>query len=514
MKRNWFQRGLSFLLALVLVFELAPTLVKANDDELEDDVIVEDINPGESSSVVIGEVTELREENIKHFRMEDGSYIAVDYGMPVHYTEDGETWIDIDNTLRFVAPGTAAAQMYVAENGTNTTSFAADFTPDCFLLSSESDGCRVTMSLLQEQTAVQMQDMYSNMSSDPAVENVEGDDVISDIVGATDEQPLVDNELVEPEANELEEDAELVAENADEYILDSEATLAESSEDDAAVMEATEPTYSSDGDIFDDVADPETEPATEPELIPAEVDSEGNPSDELLPEETIEEFPNYDTVEGVVYNPDEADAEENEDIADQVALPNLYSSIVYSDIMPNVDLKYDAFGWNVKESIILNARQNSYTYRFFLELEGLSPVQLDSGAISLMNDLGEEVFFIPAPYMIDDYGEVSDSVWYDVEEVDGGFLLTVTADSTWLDDADRAYPVTIDPALIRTSGGTVDDIVANFVYEAAPTRKYNGSQLYLGSHGTSGHTYKHICTKERCSVEPKPRRWKRNQLYI
>ena len=46
----------------------------------------EELAPGEASSQVVGEVTEHRGEGEKHFRMEDGSFLAVNYRVPVHYT--------------------------------------------------------------------------------------------------------------------------------------------------------------------------------------------------------------------------------------------------------------------------------------------------------------------------------------------------------------------------------------------------------------------------------------------
>ena len=71
----------------------------------------EELAPGEASSQVVGEVTEHRGEGEKHFRMEDGSFLAVNYGVPVHYTLDGETWEDIDNTLTLQESGIQAAAL-------------------------------------------------------------------------------------------------------------------------------------------------------------------------------------------------------------------------------------------------------------------------------------------------------------------------------------------------------------------------------------------------------------------
>ena len=45
------------------------------------------------------EVTRLREENVKHFHLSDGTYQAVVYGTPVHRKDAEGNWIDIDNSL-------------------------------------------------------------------------------------------------------------------------------------------------------------------------------------------------------------------------------------------------------------------------------------------------------------------------------------------------------------------------------------------------------------------------------
>ncbi|MEQ8153732.1 MAG: DNRLRE domain-containing protein, partial [Clostridiaceae bacterium] len=47
---------------------------------------------------IVGELKEKREENVKYFLLDDGTYQAVEYKEPVHYMADGK-WEDIDNTL-------------------------------------------------------------------------------------------------------------------------------------------------------------------------------------------------------------------------------------------------------------------------------------------------------------------------------------------------------------------------------------------------------------------------------
>lgn len=77
----------SFLLAVILLFSAIPVSLAVQD------MLVEKVE-----AKIVREVTELREESVKHFLCEDGSYIAATYSAPVHYKENGE-WKEIDNSL-------------------------------------------------------------------------------------------------------------------------------------------------------------------------------------------------------------------------------------------------------------------------------------------------------------------------------------------------------------------------------------------------------------------------------
>ena len=142
MKQHYTLRVLSMLLALVLMFELIPTGVLAveNTEGDPEETTVQEVPEGEACETVVGEVEQYREESVKHFRMEDGSFIAVDYGSPVHYSlDEGEDkiWHDIDNSLILESAGLARAgalggdelhtvQKYTAVNGTHSKSFAGN----------------------------------------------------------------------------------------------------------------------------------------------------------------------------------------------------------------------------------------------------------------------------------------------------------------------------------------------------------------------------------------------------
>lgn len=86
-KQKLFKHIMPILLSAMLLFSALPMSASANDE-----------STNEVASKIVREVVELREESVKHFLCEDGSYIAVSYAEPVHYEKNGE-WLEIDNTL-------------------------------------------------------------------------------------------------------------------------------------------------------------------------------------------------------------------------------------------------------------------------------------------------------------------------------------------------------------------------------------------------------------------------------
>jgi uncharacterized protein YxeA len=77
------------ILLVVLVCTLIPYYIFADD---------KNIHEKDSNSEIVKEDESKREENIKVYEKEDGTYQADIYEFPVHYKKNG-SWIDIDNTL-------------------------------------------------------------------------------------------------------------------------------------------------------------------------------------------------------------------------------------------------------------------------------------------------------------------------------------------------------------------------------------------------------------------------------
>ena len=95
-----FKKSLAVILTVIMVlttFSVAMPVFAAGNlfaKDTDEYYVQEEI-----TSKIVSEVTELREENAKHFICEDGSYIVATYNDPVHYKEDGQ-WKEIDNNLK------------------------------------------------------------------------------------------------------------------------------------------------------------------------------------------------------------------------------------------------------------------------------------------------------------------------------------------------------------------------------------------------------------------------------
>lgn len=146
MKPSRFTKFISIVLTLALLLQIAPLQAFATTDEtVPPEEVVEAAEITAPAAGVVGEVDDLRSEDGKHFRLSDGSFLSVSYGMPVHYTDEDGQWQDIDNTLRFQQ----GADSYVtAENGEAVTAFSADLSKGHLATASWGD-TSVSMGLMQ-----------------------------------------------------------------------------------------------------------------------------------------------------------------------------------------------------------------------------------------------------------------------------------------------------------------------------------------------------------------------------
>ena len=171
---------------------------------------------------------------------------------------------------------------------------------------------------------------------------------------------------------------------------------------------------------------------------------------------------------------------------DDTTLEKLSSRVTYEDVYKNTDFEYIVSSNGLKENIILKKSNAKTTFEAEYKANGLTPVQVDSHTINLVAEDDTIVFILSAPYMMDANGETSTDVNITLSNVkNNSFAVTTTLDESWLDDENRAYPVTIDP-LIKTKKeyGESD---STFVGAKYPDRCYHtystddSGSLYVGN---------------------------------
>ena len=83
---------------------------------------LEELNPNTLAIEYEDETKRTQKE--KHFKLSDGSYLAVQYNEPVHFLSEEGTWRDFDNTLSFEdAESTDDFTGYVNTEGDFKTKF-------------------------------------------------------------------------------------------------------------------------------------------------------------------------------------------------------------------------------------------------------------------------------------------------------------------------------------------------------------------------------------------------------
>ena len=149
------------------------------------------------------------------------------------------------------------------------------------------------------------------------------------------------------------------------------------------------------------------------------------------------------------------------------------SDALYEEADDGVDIQYIMQGNNVKENIIVKEKHKEYKFKFAFKLNGLKmKVSEDHTTIELYSEKTDKLeFTIPSPYMYDANNTTSTDVCYEIEETENeGCVFYVVASEAWINDAERQFPVVIDPQLVTSNS----DII-----------KYNIKQTIKSTSGTN-----------------------------
>ncbi|MGI5505356.1 polymorphic toxin-type HINT domain-containing protein [Lentzea sp. CA-135723] len=154
------------------------------------------------------------------------------------------------------------------------------------------------------------------------------------------------------------------------------------------------------------------------------------------------------------------------------------NSVTYPKVLPGVDLKFEAQAGGVKEVLVLESADAPHSWTFPLQLKGLTAKVVDEQVVLSDRD-GKERGRFPRGFMTDsnvDPRTGDPAISYGVKYRIDGQNLIVEADSAWLRDPVRKYPVLVDPTI--ENRGTSD---ARFYQGTWNT--YGGSELKVGNSG-------------------------------
>ena len=116
------------------------------------------------------------------------------------------------------------------------------------------------------------------------------------------------------------------------------------------------------------------------------------------------------------------------------------------EISPKVSARYKKEGQDLKEDFILYNEDARHSFVLKYDIGSLSAVQIDIQNILLLDKDNRAKMLISAPCMTDASGACSNNVSLQILDLNDGVLsVNLAADSSWLQDSERQYPVEIDP---------------------------------------------------------------------
>ena len=343
-KKKVCKRITAAALSLLFVFSIIPASA------------LDSLSVEETAAKIVSEVTEMREESVKYFLCDDGSYIAATYAAPVHYNENG-VWKEIDNTL---TPSSKSGEtVYSTKGGLNVT-------------------------------------VPSELGSGKRFTATNGGYTISFGVKS------IDNSL-SAQAKVVETDAfpSVVKMNSTAEISDEKVTAS----------------------------------------------SMAQKAETLTEKQKVEKFNN-----------------------EQMTVDKQSGAVVYKGFNQQSDLEYIVTSNSLKENIVVYKPQAEYVYSFDLDSDGLIPVEQPNGSIILVESAAsqEAVFTLDAPYMYDANGAESYDIELSIKENGDEYVVTVEADSTWLNNSERKFPVVIDPTWSAPNSKIQDVYVINGTFANSP----------------------------------------------
>jgi hypothetical protein len=169
------------------------------------------------------------------------------------------------------------------------------------------------------------------------------------------------------------------------------------------------------------------------------------------------------------------------------ALPNLFSTATYKDVVKNVDVDVIVTPDKLKENLIIKSPIGFTSISYQINAGDLVGAIEENNSITFTNEKEEVVFTIPTPYIFDSktFPDDSINIKLDLSKTKDGYILTMTPDAKWMNDPERVYPVTLDPTV--TTSRVTSNILDTYVHsgDSAGDHKYSS---YIRINKTDGAT--------------------------
>lgn len=159
----------------------------------------------------------------------------------------------------------------------------------------------------------------------------------------------------------------------------------------------------------------------------------------------------------------------------------------YKNIAPNIDIVYDSLSSGLKENIVLNQPTTQSIFSFNLQASNLS-FKKENGAYYFYDSSTlKNIFSIPKMVMWDSQGGsgseknvYSDDIVTSITPGNNGqLIMSIKPSQSWLRDAARVYPVTIDPTIV----GNLDYGQDTYIQEGYPSlNMWVNTDMYVGRH--------------------------------
>ena len=169
---------------------------------------------------------------------------------------------------------------------------------------------------------------------------------------------------------------------------------------------------------------------------------------------------------------------------------NTKSEVKYEDVAEDTDIEYVVLPNGIKENIIVSdAASIKDTYSFEIEIGNLSYRLNDGNSVEIVDADNNVKFTIPAPVMTDSKLAFSYDIGVSITDNNNGTItLVYTPSKEWTGAFERAYPITIDPAIYGEVGGS--DVFEDTVvyYDSSDATKANTNYYDEGLAAISNYT--------------------------